>query len=115
MPEATRRQPATLPRLAPVRPRPVSLASRLAQLRAEVAALEEQQRAEIVAAVALFVGPGCTFSAREVWEHRIVSPPLSNALADAGIRNARQLGKKLRALGFDRIGVDERGVVWTCG
>jgi hypothetical protein len=54
------------------------------------------------------------FSARELWAHRLVSPALAAALEDAGIRTARQLGKRLRRLGLARLGADHDGAIWMC-
>ena len=114
MAEATRRQPDPHPRLTPVRPRPVSLAARIAQLETALLELRQQQRTELVVAIAAVIGSGVVFSARELWEHRVVSPALACAFDELGIHSPRQLGKKLRALGLERIGADHDGALWTC-
>jgi hypothetical protein len=108
------RPPGRHLKLTRVRPRPV-LAVRIAQLETELLALRQQQRETLKDQIALDVGPGVAFNARELWDHRLVSSALAAALRELNIRNARQLGKKLRQLGLTRVGVDEHGAVWTCG
>jgi hypothetical protein len=61
----------------------------------------------------MVVGSGVAFSARELWQHQRVSPPLAAALADLGIVSIRQLGKLLQRSGLQRLGEDEHGVIWT--
>jgi len=98
-------------------PRTASIAARIAFHEAALAALKQEQRAAIVAAIAITIGPGVTFSARELFQHRVVSPELAAAFSDAGIHNARVLGKRLRQLcghGLDRVGADHDGAIWTC-
>jgi hypothetical protein len=94
--------------LGPTQP----LAVRIAALRAELAALEQAQRQALIGAIAGLVGPGVVFNSRELWAHRAVSPALATALADAGIGNAQQLGKRLKNLGLTRIGDDRYGALW---
>lgn len=88
---------------------------RIAAVEAELRELRQQQRRELVAAIAGLVGPRVMFSAGELWAHRAVSPALATAFDDAGIRNARQLGKRLRQLrghGLERLGADNCGAIW---
>jgi hypothetical protein len=92
-----------------------SLAARIAALETELVELRQQQRTELVVTIAAVIGPGVAFSARELWEHRVISPALASVLAELGLTSARQLGKKLRQLGLERVGVDEHGAVWLVG
>jgi hypothetical protein len=91
-----------------------STAARLRALRLEVAELEQRTREDLRRTIVTIVGPGVAFSARALFDHRVVSPELAEAFADAGLHNARQLGKKLRQLGLLRVGVDEHGAIWVC-
>lgn len=91
------------------------LNDRIVRLEAELAALRQQRRAALVRAIAASIGPGIAFSARELFLHRVVNPDLAAALRDAGIKDARQLGKRLQQLrgsGLDRIGADHDGAIW---
>lgn len=93
------------------------LAARIAALQIELAALRQQQRAELIATIATVIGPGVVFSARELWQHRHASVELAAAFRDAQIHSPRQLGKRLRQLcgsGLARVGADHDGAVWTC-
>ena len=90
-----------------------NIAARLAWHRREIAALEQEQRDELVLAIAAVVGAGVVFSAAELFAHRVVSPALSSALLEADIRNPRQLGKRLRQLpGLARVGVEHNRALW---
>lgn len=92
---------------------PVTVADRIRWHEAEILELRRAQREALRAAIALVVGDGHAFSAKELFEHRIVSPTLATAFRDLGIRNAQQLGKKLKQIGLQRIGEDAAGVVWV--
>ena len=94
-----------------------SIAARIAHLETELHALRTQQRAEFIATIAIVVGPGVVFTARELFQHRVVSPALAAAFIDAGIYNARVLGKRLRGFcghGLERVGADHDGAIWMC-
>lgn len=77
-------------------------------------------RGALLAPIAGYV-KGTAFSAAEVIHHAaVVASPLREALAAAGVVNARQLGKWFRriegrdigGLRLTRIGVDRDGVIW---
>ena len=103
---------------------PLPLAARLREARATVAHLEQQQRDELVATIAASVPAGYVFSARELFDHRLVSPELRQAFEDGGIHSVRQLGKRLRQLSanktpefylnvkLERVGDDHGGALW---
>lgn len=84
----------------------------IAALERQLADLRDQQRADLVLAIVLIIGAGVAFSAAEVWAHQAVHVELAEALEDAGIRSPRQLGKKLRSLGLERVGADHDGAIW---
>jgi hypothetical protein len=70
-----------------------------------------------VAAIVIAVGPGVVFSAKDLWDHRLLSTELDQAFTAAGIDSTRVLGKRLRALcdcGLERVGADHSGALWTC-
>ena len=90
------------------------LADRIQQLRSELAALERLQRQAQHDTIAAIIGPRVSFSAKELWQHQPLYPELAALFAEAGIQNARQLGKRLPALGFARIGCDYEGAIWLC-
>jgi len=97
-------------------PRTASIADRIAFHESALAALRQEQRAAIIAAIALAVGPGIVFSAGELWERQVLAPELRTAFAEAGIHSRKQLGKKLRQLcggGLTRVGEDRAGVLWA--
>lgn len=90
-----------------------SLAGRIAALEHELEALRRLEA--LAGTIATIIGPGVLFSARELFEYRLVSPELEAALEAAGIHNARQLGKRLRqacGAGLARVGADEHGAIW---
>jgi hypothetical protein len=91
-----------------------TLAERIHELRRELLLLEQEQRAALRARIAATIPPGVAFSARELFDHRVINPAWSHALTEAGITSARQLGKRLRQLGLTRVGVDEHGAIWLC-
>ena len=90
-----------------------SVAQRIAWHRAQLAALEHQQREDLIGSIAAVVGAGVAFSAKELFAHRRISPALASAFDDARITSAKQLGKKLRQLGLTRVGEDRDGALWT--
>jgi hypothetical protein len=100
-------------RLLPGGRPPSRFAARIRVLERELAALHQQQRDELLAILTLVVGSGHCFSAKELWQHRRVSPLLAVAFRDLRISNAQQLGKKLKQLGLTRVGEDNAGVVWV--
>lgn len=108
--ERERAFPAPAPAFASLREEAAALEQRLAAIR-------QQQRQELVAAISLLIGPGVVFSARELFAHRVVSPELAAALDDAGITSVRKLGKRLRQLcgacsALERIGLDHNAALW---
>lgn len=84
----------------------------IAALEARLGVLRARQRGELVAVISVLIGPGIAFSARELFDHRLVSPELGAALEAAGLTSVRQLGKKLRQLGLSRIGVEHNAALW---
>jgi hypothetical protein len=93
----------------------VTLADRIAALETELNALRQQQLDALIAVIASSVGPGVAFSARELWAHRQVTPALTAAFKELGIRSPWQLGKRLRRLcgrGLACIGHDKCGAIW---
>lgn len=101
-----------------------TLRAELVAVRDRVAVLEQACRRRgdappLLLAVAAAVAE-TAFSAGEVLQHARVVPSLRQALAAAGIRNPRQLGKWFRTLEgrdvggvrLDRVGADRDGVVW---
>jgi len=92
----------------------VSLADRIARLRAELAALEQQQRDELRAVIVITIGSKHCFNAKELFDYRVISPALAAAFVEHGITSVRKLGKRLRALGLKYIGADHDGAIWTC-
>src|SRR5262245_31245473 len=84
-----------------VRDRIAQLEDRIAELeRAQLAISNERQREmaddrALVEAIAASVGVSVLFSARELVEHAVIDPALSNALDNLSVR---QLGKRLRAI-----------------
>ena len=93
-------------------PAPQPLMARIAELEVQLARLRALE--QLGATLALVIGPGIVFSAADVWEHQVLSPALTSALATAGIRNPKQLGKQLRQLTacLVRVGEDRAG---SCG
>ena len=79
-------------------PSGVSLAERIRTLRLELAALEEQQRQELFSVLTTVIPAGTVFSARDLFDHRVISPALALVLDDAGITSARKLGKRLQQI-----------------
>lgn len=97
-------------------PPTVSLADRIQGLEHELAALRQQQQADLVATIVTVIGGHVVFSARELWQHQVVHPELRDAFRDAGIASPKQLGKRLRqccGCGLERIGADRAGAIWT--
>jgi hypothetical protein len=90
-----------------------SLAAQIAWHRSELQRLEQEQRQAQHATIAAILGR-VSFSARDLWDHQTVSPELAALFSALNIRNARQLGKRLPALGFARIGSDGDGAIWLC-
>lgn len=91
-----------------------STADRIRALRLELAALEQQQRADLVRTIATVIDPGVVFSAAELFEHRVVSPALAAAFEDVDIRSPRQLGKRLRQVpGLARVGMEHNRALWV--
>ena len=97
------------------------LDAQIARLETDLARLKKQradrQAAAFLQTIARTIPIGIAFSARELFQHRVNSPALAAAFTDAGIYNARILGKRLRALrghGLDRVGADHDGAIWTC-
>ena len=98
------------------------MAARIRALETELAALRQQQRAELLNLIVISIGPGVVFSAKDLWRHRAVAPALQTAFDEAGIRNPRSLGKRLRQVGslepglnvgLERIGADHHdGALW---
>jgi hypothetical protein len=86
------------------------------RIRAHERALAGLRQLETLAGtIALIIGPGVAFSARELFDARLLSPELAAALEDAGISSPRQLGIRLRRCcgsGLERLGVDEHGAIW---
>jgi hypothetical protein len=81
--------------------------------RSEISRLEQQQRVELRDTIAAVVGP-VAFDARALWSQRWTSRALLEAFEAVNIRNAQQLGKRLRRLpGLERIGADNRGAIWV--
>src|SRR5262245_29383094 len=72
-----------------------STTERIAWHRSELLRLEREQRQQLVATIAAVVGSRA-FTNRELWDHRLVSPALAALFDDAGLTNARQLGKRLK-------------------
>ncbi len=101
-----------------------STAARIVEVKRELAALEQRQRDELITTIAIVVGSGVCFSARELYRHGYVSAELQTAFDEAGITSARQLGKRLRQLsidksrfnntGLERVGADHDGALWVC-
>lgn len=106
----------------PLKASPKQLAKRIAAVREELAVLEmfarvlvvleERRRTQLRDAITAFVGPGVAFTAGELWAHRLVSPSLATALADADITSARQLGKYLKKIGLPRVSDEKNGALW---
>jgi hypothetical protein len=79
----------------------------------------DDQADDLLRVIARVIGD-TPFSAREVLRHARIVEPLRDHLAAAGIRSARQLGKRFRrtegrdCAGFRlvRLDVDRDGVVW---
>jgi hypothetical protein len=91
-------------------------AERIAALESELRVVRQQQRTALVTAIAAIIGPGVTFSARSLWQHRRLSPDLALALEDAGLRTTKQLGKALRALcghGLELVKRENHGRRWA--
>jgi len=99
-------------RLLPGGRPPSRFAARIRVLERELAALHQQQHEELRAIIAIVVGRGHCFSAKELWAHRRVDPLLRWALTDLGLGSAKQLGKRLKSIGLTWIGEDADGVVW---
>jgi hypothetical protein len=118
---ATRARPGLDP--CPTQAPPVPLAARIRALRLELAALEAQQRHELLFTVVLTVGSGVVFSARELWDRQVLSRALRDAFTESGIRSARQLGKRLQQLAgtphtsgagcLTRVGVEHNRALWV--
>ena len=98
-----------LSQVAAVRP-PVSVAARIRALRTELAALERQQRDDLMRLIASAYPSGDAFSASQVWHQA----DLRAACEDAGIGSAQQLGVWLRSW-CERVGRDGDGIVWSVG
>lgn len=81
--------------------RPPALAVRIQQLETELRELRQQQRQEMLVAMANAVH-GRVFSAGELLVHASVDTDLRRALADA--RTPRRVGRLLRGLAVDRTG-----------
>jgi len=92
--------------------RDLSVEAKIAYHRGALERLRQQQHDDLRAIIALVVGSGHCFSAQELWAHRQVSSDLKSLLFNLGIRNAQQLGKRLKQLGLTRVGEDNAGVVW---
>jgi hypothetical protein len=93
-----------------------TIAARIKVLEDELRGLRAQQRTDLVAAIAQVIGNGVLFSARELFDHAAINQDLAAALVDAGIHNARVLGKRLRQMsgsGLDRVGADHDGAIWA--
>ncbi|HMJ81939.1 MAG TPA: hypothetical protein VK504_02160 [Vicinamibacterales bacterium] len=67
------------------------------------------------------VDHGVVFSARDLWQHATISPALASTFVEAGIQNARQLGKRLRQMsnthdgtfvGLERVGIEHGAALW---
>jgi hypothetical protein len=86
----------------------LSLADCIAVCELRLADFKAQQRKALLYAIA-DVYPGEVFSASQLWQQ----PVLRAAFIEARIENVKQLGRWLQQAGADRIGRDERGVVWT--
>ncbi len=95
-----------------VQPPALSRIGRIHALETELAALKQQQRDALKAAITLDIGANIVFNAKDLFEHRLVSPVLASAFDEAGIRSPRQLGKRLKQLGLERVGEDRDGVLW---
>jgi hypothetical protein len=89
-----------------------SIAVRIQQLEAELAALRRQQIEALVTVIVTTIGPGVFFTARELFDHQRVSKELSEAFKAVGIRSVRQLGKQLRRLGLEPVGLEHHAVLW---
>jgi hypothetical protein len=114
-----------MPLPARARPRPdladEDLTARIAALETELRQLKQQQRLALIVTIASRIAPGVVFSARELWRHQVVDRRVSETLGVLGIRNARQLGRRLQQLEHDhvdgaallRVGRDHTGILWT--
>jgi len=99
---------------------PLSLSAQIAGLELQLADLRRQQAGALLAAIAGAVPIDFAFSAHELFIHRQSAVGLADAFAEAGITNARRLGKTLERLQqvsdggvrLDRLGADYLGVVW---
>lgn len=87
---------------------PSPLADRIRALRLELAALEQQQRTELLHQITTAFPPGEVFSAGQLWQQ----PELRAACVDAGLATSHQLGIWLRS-GCTRLYRDDVGVMWT--
>jgi hypothetical protein len=73
---------------------------------------------QLLDAIITYVGPGVAFTAREIARHAaVVEGELSAALADAKVRDAIGLGRRLLRLAKQdarlmRLGRDADGVIW---
>jgi hypothetical protein len=99
-----------------------TLDEQIAFHRSELQRLEQQQRGErrqqqreyLTTQIVLVVGKRVAFSAADLWQHQVVQPALAATFSELHICSARQLGKRLKHLGFTRIGSDWCGAIWMC-
>ena len=99
-----------------------TLADRITAIRAEICALERQQRAHFLVTVASVVPGHVDFTAGELHALRDHHAALAAAFTELQIGNARSLGRRLQQIakaGIDgaglrlqRIGHDRGGVIW---
>jgi len=88
-----------------------SLGDRVRQLRLELAGLELQQHQELAATIATAFASGEVFTAAGLW----AQPEFRTQFRDADIRSVQQVGHWLHQAGFDRIGRDGDGMLWSVG
>src|SRR5262245_29195505 len=93
-----------------------STAEQIVRLERELLALRHEQDVGFVRAITSIIGTAVAFSARELFEHRMVSPALQAVFDDAGVSSVKQLGKRLRRLrgqGIAPLGRDNGGSIWV--
>jgi hypothetical protein len=78
------------------------------QLRLDLAALEHQQRDDVMRMIVTAFPAGDAFNAIQIWRQ----PELRAACEDADIHSPQQLGVWLRSW-CDRIGRDGDGTLWS--
>jgi hypothetical protein len=97
-----------------------TLAARIAALRLEIAALQQQRRDEDDGRLlrALVIGTrGCVFSVGDIFDRAVFDPDLAAALGalrpkQLGKRLARAVGREMDGLTVRRVAVTNTGWLW---